>query len=144
MTATKVKMPSAWTPFFKVMAVFFLIIILLILTDRCFFQKSFGTQARIQTVRQDFTKLHIRLYDYHEEGEVYPSSTQGLHALVEKPTTDPLPNKWVQTLSELPLDPWESPYRYQFPGTKNPNEPEIICAGPDRWFGTKDDLSSQE
>jgi len=69
---------------------------------------------------------------------------QGLKALVERPTSDPLPREWAQALPEIPRDDWRKPYRYQFPGSKIPNEPEIISAGPDGIFGNEDDLSSQD
>jgi len=45
---------------------------------------------------------------------------------------------------EALLDPWDTKYKYEFPGTKDVNRPEITSAGPDREFGTDDDQSNQE
>ena len=63
---------------------------------------------------------------------------------MKRPTKEPLPNEWVQAIPEVPLDPWLNPYRYQMPGSKKENEPELISAGPDGRFGTEDDKSSQD
>ena len=73
-----------------------------------------------------------------------PTTAQGLQALVEKPATDPIPRRWVKVAKKWPTDPWKSPYRYRFPGTKDPNKFEVISDGPDKTPGTPDDLVYQE
>ncbi len=80
---------------------------------------------------------------YKLNGGNLPSTAQGLKALVEKPTDDPVPVRWVQMMPKIPLDPWGKPYVYQFPGSKKPETFEIICSGPDGMKGTGDDLSNQ-
>jgi len=95
--------------------------------------------------RSDFVTLtaHLEMYrNLSRQG--YPTEEQGLDALVRKPTTSPIPRDWVQSFAETPLDIWSTPFKYRFPGGIIPNKPEIICAGPDKKFGTKDDLSSQD
>jgi general secretion pathway protein G len=47
-------------------------------------------------------------------------------------------------MSKIPLDPWDSPYGYRFPGKKRANEFEIFSKGPDGMENTGDDLSSQD
>ena len=47
-------------------------------------------------------------------------------------------------MSKIPLDPWDSPYNYRFPGRKRVNEFEILSKGPDGMENTSDDLSSQD
>lgn len=96
------------------------------------------------SIRQDFCTLISHLDQYRNLGRSYPTNEQGLKALVERPTTEPLPEDWVQALPEIPLDPWENPYRYQMPGSKKDKEPELISAGPDGIFDNEDDLSSQD
>ena len=95
-------------------------------------------------VECDFKSFESALAMYKLNGESYPSTAQGLKALVEKPTDDPIPVRWVQIMPKIPLDPWGNAYFYQFPGSKNPDMPEIISNGPDGIKGTGDDPSSQD
>jgi len=83
---------------------------------------------------------------YKVNGKRYPSQQQGLEALIKKPATSPIPKRWSATLDseEKLYDPWETKYEYKYPGTKDPSIPEIISAGPDKQFGSEDDISSQD
>ena len=124
-----------------------LFVVLAIMATILFFPLKTGCEGdhRVQAIRRDFTNLISHLDSYRGLGRKgYPTEEQGLEALVEKPTTEPLPQDWVQALPEFPLDPWKNPYRYQFPGSKNPDEPEITSAGPDGMWGNEDDFSSQD
>ena len=105
-----------------------------------------GGNPRVYACRGNFTSLKSNLDLYKMNGlKGYPTTEQGLQALVEKPTTEPIPEDWIQMLKPVKLlDPWGNPYTYYFPGTKNPNKPEIISSGPDGVFGNDDDLSSQD
>ena len=67
-----------------------------------------------------------------------------MKALVDKPTTTPVPRRWVQVMSKMPTDPWDADYIYRFPGKKRANDFEIISKGPDGLENTGDDLSSQD
>ncbi|MDA7881652.1 type II secretion system major pseudopilin GspG [Akkermansiaceae bacterium] len=120
-------------------------IIGVILGSVIFMSKSFGDSARVQTARQDFTTLITHLDQYRNIGRSgYPTQPQGLEALVKKPSSSPIPRDWVQSLPEVPKDPWGNKYEYKFPGSKKANEPELISAGPDGIPGNDDDLSSQD
>lgn len=101
-------------------------------------------EAKIRQVRSDFISFESALKRYRLGAGVYPSTGQGLYALVEKPTLAPEPKRWVQIMRKLPVDTWDHAYDYRFPGRKNPEEPEIICRGKDGITGTSDDLSSQD
>lgn len=70
----------------------------------------------------------------------YPTTTQGLKALVEKPTAGPDAGDWQQIMKTAMLDPWKNPYSYRFPDPKNPDEPDIFSKGPDGIEGTDDDI----
>lgn len=85
-----------------------------------------------------------KLREYRLLGGTYPSQQQGLEALVTKPSTAPVPKRYTSLYDELPTDPWGSPLKYAFPGSKDPRLPEIISAGPDGQFDTEDDISSQD
>ena len=94
--------------------------------------------------RMDFQSLANGLKIYRMNAGSYPTTAQGLNALVEKPTTVPIPERWMKIFSKLPADPWRSPYHYRFPGTKDPTKFELSSDGPDQTAGTKDDVIYQE
>jgi general secretion pathway protein G len=61
----------------------------------------------------------LKLY-YLDNGE-YPTTEQGLTALVQKPTTEPVPKRWREggylEKGKVPRDPWKNPYVYTSPGS---------------------------
>jgi len=69
----------------------------------------------------------------------YPTTEQGLQALVTQPSNDPRPARWYQLFRELPTDPWGNGYIYKNPGLKNPGGYDLFSAGPDRQADTADD-----
>ena len=108
---------------------------------------SFQMQSpspKLSQLESDFKSFESALAMYKLNGKSFPSTAQGLKALVEKPVDDPVPVRWVQIMPKVPLDPWGKPYAYQFPGSKHPELFEIISSGPDGKDGTGDDLSSQD
>jgi general secretion pathway protein G len=72
---------------------------------------------------------------YRLDNGNYPTTDQGLVALVQKPTTNPVPNNWKQGgyLDHLPKDPWGSDYQYLNPGTHG--EIDVFSLGADRARG---------
>jgi general secretion pathway protein G len=99
----------------------------------------------IGTAQADLNSFQSALEQYRNIGGHYPSQEQGLQVLLQRPVNPPLPEDWVQTVDDDDafLDPWRTPYRYRYDGTDELEKPEIISAGPDKAFGTEDDLSSQ-
>lgn len=71
-------------------------------------------QARIVKVKQDILAIQSALDLYKLDNSVYPTTEQGLQALVSKPTASPVPRNWKSDgyLQEIPLDPWDQPYQY--------------------------------
>ena len=53
---------------------------------------------------------------YKLDNGYYPTNEQGIAALVSKPTTQPVPQHWVQYLKAVPVDQWGTPYQYVYPG----------------------------
>jgi general secretion pathway protein G len=74
--------------------------------------------ARIKKVYADFANIQTSLKLYKLDNFVYPSSEQGLEALVTRSTIDPEPRNFKQGgyLDRMPFDPWGSPYLYLSPG----------------------------
>jgi general secretion pathway protein G len=70
---------------------------------------------------------------YRLDNGRYPSQEQGLAALVNKPTTEPVPANWKKNLDLLPNDPWGKPYVYINPGVKG--EIDVMSFGADGQAG---------
>lgn len=75
-------------------------------------------EARITKVHQDLRAIESALKLYKLDNSRYPSTDQGLAALVTKPTQPPEPRNWKGDgyLDRLPEDPWGTPYEYLSPG----------------------------
>ena len=71
--------------------------------------------ARVQAAQTDLRTLSAALDVYRLDNYRYPSSDQGLNALVERPGGSPEPKNWNPGgyLKKLPDDPWGSPYVYE-------------------------------
>jgi general secretion pathway protein G len=71
-------------------------------------------QARIVKVKQDILAIQSALDLYKLDNGMYPSTDQGLEALVTKPTSAPTPSNWKSDgyLQKLPVDPWGEAYQY--------------------------------
>jgi general secretion pathway protein G len=85
-------------------------------------------QARIVRAKQDINSIQTALDLYRLDNGVYPSTDQGLAALVTKPTIPPIPQNWHQYLQQLPMDPWNQPYQYLNPGVHG--DVDIFTYGP--------------
>lgn len=75
-------------------------------------------EAKRTKAAVDIKGVEQALNLYKLDNGMYPDTEQGLEALVKKPETAPVPNKWKEGgyLSKLPLDPWGRPYQYLSPG----------------------------
>lgn len=101
----------------------------------------FEDGAKLAPVKSDYHSIGSALKTYKISAGHYPSTEQGLQALVERPTIPPIPDDWVKIANRVPKDPWGNEYRYRcFP--KCAARPyDIISSGPDGIEGTKDDRS---
>ena len=95
--------------------------------------------ARHTTVSADIQSIGTQLKLYESMNGNFPTTEQGLQALVTQPTTDPQPQRWYQLFKEMPKDPWHSNYIYVCPGKKNPSGYDLFSAGPDKQADTPDD-----
>ncbi len=83
------------------------------------------------------------LDSYAVDNGRYPSTDQGLDALVIKPATSPEPKNWrgpYLRVVDLPTDPWGHPFRYFNPGALRPPLFDLYCLGEDGAEGTDDDI----
>jgi general secretion pathway protein G len=119
-------------------------IIALILGAAITFSGGITGAAREQAAEAKMREISAKLEAYHLSAGMYPTETQGLQALVERPTTAPEPKRWKRQFRTLPTDPWNEEFLYKNPGSKDPKTYEIISKGEDRELNTDDDISSQE
>ena len=77
---------------------------------------SYPDEARLVKAKQDIRSIENAMDLYKLDSGFYPSTDQGIKALVEKPTSDPAPSNWHPYLKSLPKDPWGHPYQYLNPG----------------------------
>lgn len=87
--------------------------------------------AKIVAAKSDIAGLAQALKLYRLDNGRYPSSEQGLQALVVKPSTEPLPQNWKTNgyLDKLPKDPWGHDYKYLQPGVHG--EIDVFSQGAD-------------
>jgi general secretion pathway protein G len=92
-------------------------------------------EARVQKVQADFKAIETALKIYRLDNYVYPTTEQGLEALVQPSTLDPEPRNFKEGgyLAEVPVDPWGRPYLYLSPGERG--EVDIYTLGADGLSG---------
>ena len=88
-------------------------------------------EARAIAAKTDIATLMQSLKLYRLDNQRYPSSEQGLQALVERPTLEPVPGNWKAGgyLDRLPNDPWDNAYNYLNPGLRG--EIDVFSFGAD-------------
>src|SRR5437667_7041516 len=77
-------------------------------------------EARAVAARSDIATIMQALKLYRLDNQRFPTTEQGLNALVAKPTDAPVPANWKPNgyLERLPKDPWGQPYQYLNPGPR--------------------------
>jgi general secretion pathway protein G len=98
--------------------------------------------ARDQKVDSDLLTFKESLAAYQLESGALPTNDQGLKALWQKPTAEPIPDRWKQILEEEVKDPWGHSYEYRNPGKHNPDRYDISSDGPDGQPDTDDDIGN--
>ncbi|HHJ63526.1 MAG TPA: type II secretion system protein GspG [Aquifex aeolicus] len=95
-------------------------------------------EAKIETTKIQMKAVKDALEQYKLDNGMYPTTEQGLKALVEKPTTPPVPPRWKKYLDKVPKDGWDREFIYISPGVNRPYE--LRSKGPDGEEGTEDDI----
>lgn len=101
--------------------------------------KIFGRadDARITAARTEISALMQALKVYRIDNGRFPTTEQGLLALINKPTIDPMPNNWKQggylERTSVPKDPWGKEYQYLSPGVRG--EIDVFSFGRDGQSG---------
>lgn len=102
--------------------------------------KGFGDTAKIQRTDNDIRNAIIPALDsYKLIGKMYPSTDQGLKALVKKPASQPVPQRH-SPIKAVPIDPWGNEYGYE----NNGGVIRVFSKGQDGKLGTEDDIASDD
>jgi general secretion pathway protein G len=92
-------------------------------------------EARVIAAKQDISSIIQALKLYRLDIGRYPTTEQGLAALITKPTSEPIPQNWKPNgyVDRLPKDPWGFAYQYSNPGTRG--EIDVFSLGADNKSG---------
>ena len=91
--------------------------------------------------RADLQSFRTALIAYRATAGTYPSTAQGLQALVRRPEGEPKPIMWRKVFDgEVKQDPWRHDFVYKCPGDKNPSSYDLYSVGEDGRAGTEDDI----
>ena len=98
-------------------------------------------RARVTTAKTQMKQIEAALDFYRMDNGRYPTTEQGLDALVHQPSTEPVPREYrpegYLSGGKVPKDPWGSPYEYQAPGQRNTYGFDIWSFGADGQPGGK-------
>jgi general secretion pathway protein G len=98
--------------------------------------------AQEEKVQSDILTFKEALAGYQLESGALPTTEQGIKVLWERPTAEPVPDRWKAMMDEETKDPWGHSYQYQNPGKHNPDRYDIYSMGPDGQPDTDDDIGN--
>jgi len=101
-----------------------------------------GDVAKIKKTQADILAFKEALSTYQLQTGTLPTTDQGLKALWQKPTTDPIPDQWHRIMDEEVLDPWGRSYKYLNPGKHNTDGYDVYSTGPDGQDGGDDNIGN--
>jgi general secretion pathway protein G len=99
-------------------------------------------KAKIQKAVSDISNLETALKMYKLDNNNYPTTEQGLEALVSQTDIEPLPKRFPEEgyIPRLPKDPWDNDYQLLYPGEHGVLD--VFSMGPDGEAGTDDDIGN--
>ncbi len=100
-----------------------------------------GRQARVTAARSDIASLEVALDAFEIDNGNYPTTEEGLKALVEEPSNA---TDWrgPYIRRDVPNDPWGNSYIYKSPGDHNEESYDLYSYGPDGKSGGDDDIDN--
>ena len=99
-------------------------------------------EAQLKKAAVDIQQLESAMEMYKLRNNTFPTTEQGLEALVSAPSIEPLPRNYPENgfIRRLPEDPWGNPYQLLSPGEMG--MVDIFTNGPDGEPGTEDDIGN--
>ena len=103
-----------------------------------------GEDAKRTAAAVQIREIENALDIYRLHNGFYPTTEQGLEALVTRPSTNPQPRKYVEGgyMKRVPMDPWGNSFIYRSPGEKGMID--IISCGPDGEEGTGNNITNHD
>jgi general secretion pathway protein G len=103
-------------------------------------ERAEESAARLMVQESFKTALNVYRFSVGD----YPSSAEGLQALVAAPSGKTAWHGPYVENGKIPNDPWGEPYQYAYPGTHNPKSFDVWSKGKDKQSGTADDIGNWE
>ena len=105
---------------------------------------GWGEKTRKTAALAQVSSLKTALGGFERACGRFPTTAEGLRALIEKPAALPEGSQWERFLDEsiVPNDPWGREYVYRCPGTVNTDGYDLLSLGPDGQEGTDDDVGN--
>ena len=100
-----------------------------------------GKEAKITAAKRDISNIKTALKMFEMNCNRFPTSEEGLRALIEAPGNLPGWKGPYLDQQSVPLDPWQNPYVYRSPGQHN-NDFDLYSYGPDGQDGGGDDIDN--
>ena len=102
-------------------------------------------RAKLVTTQRQIDAYKTALGVYELENGFFPSTEQGLQALLTQPSTPPVPMNWKGPYLDPPVlrpDPWGHPYFYKNPGTHNTYGYDLYSSGPTGIEGDENNIGN--
>jgi len=119
-----------------------LTIIAILASGSIYLLKGQIDSAKDTRVDSDLQAIGLALQSYESRALRMPTTEQGLKALVDKPTIEPIPENYRAFMEEMPKDPWGQEYKYRFPAQKSKKPYDVWSLGADGQDGTEDDMGN--
>jgi general secretion pathway protein G len=133
------KSPGGFTLIEMIVVIIILAVLASLVGPRLF--RNVG-KAKTSAARMQIENLGVALDNYRLDNDFYPTTDQGLEALVREPDIPPYPRHWSGPYLKklvVPLDPWDVPYHYISPGEVNPDSYDLYTLGRDGKEGGVDE-----
>jgi general secretion pathway protein G len=103
-------------------------------------------EAKVKSTKIQISQLSSALDAFKMDNGFYPSTEQGLEALITEPSVGRTPKHYTQggylREKKVPNDAWDNPYNFREPGVKNSDTFDLWSNGPDAQEGTEDDIAN--
>ena len=87
--------------------------------------------AKETRVDSDIKNIVTQIKVYEAVNLTPPTKEQGIKALVERPATEPVPERWKQLMEEVPKDPWNREFVYDIPAKRSKGDYDVFSLGKD-------------
>ena len=103
-----------------------------------------GKEAKVAVAKAQVDSIKVALSSFELDLDRFPTTSEGLAALMEKPASLAADSNWRPYLDEkkVPTDPWGNEYIYRRPGVENPETYDLFSPGPDGRTDTDDDIGN--